>query len=179
MTEAVDIERERYISSGKASHEAKVYASGLLELTFIAEDARSYDAALSAGREAVGMLRTLVASDENEQPELVEALGHPSWSELFARQWSAAKAAADEALALDPTKLWIETNAVHTRMFGGERETARERYLANRGKQIEGQGAWEKVVLDDFAQFREAGPKDPLMEEIEKEFAGATQSPAN
>jgi tetratricopeptide (TPR) repeat protein len=74
MTEAVDIERERYIASGKASGEAKVYASALLRLASIADDARAYDAALSASQEAVELRRMLAVSDEKERPDLARSL---------------------------------------------------------------------------------------------------------
>jgi tetratricopeptide (TPR) repeat protein len=173
ITESANIFRDSYVVSGNAVDEGKLYSSGLGKLMSIAGDAREDNTAVSAGQERIGVLRTLTVSDEKLKPELTQTLGLLSWYSLLTRQWPEAKAAADEALALDPKQIWIETNAAHARMFGGDTEAARERYLANRGKKIENHGTWEEVILDDFKQLREAGLDHPLMDEIEKQFASA------
>jgi hypothetical protein len=52
--------------------------------------------------------------------------------------------------------------------------TARALYLKYRGQQnVLSDKSWEAVILKDFAEFRKAGLTNPLMDEIEKQFAGS------
>jgi hypothetical protein len=57
-------------------------------------------------------------------------------------------------------------------MFVGQVTQARELYLRYRGtKSVKDAKSWEALVLEDFAEFRQAGLSDPLMDEIEKTFS--------
>jgi hypothetical protein len=56
-------------------------------------------------------------------------------------------------------------------MFLGRVEEARAIYLSHRGaKNVVDEKSWEAVVMDDFAELREAKLKHSLMDEIEKRF---------
>jgi hypothetical protein len=58
-------------------------------------------------------------------------------------------------------------------MFLGRVDEARALYLKYRGQQqVQGDKSWEAVVLEDFAKIQKAGLTHPLMQEIEKAFAG-------
>jgi hypothetical protein len=59
-------------------------------------------------------------------------------------------------------------------MFLDRVDEARALYLKYRGQQkVVGDKSWETVILGDFAEFRKAGLTHPLMDEIEKQFAGS------
>jgi hypothetical protein len=57
-------------------------------------------------------------------------------------------------------------------MFLDRIDEARALYLKYRGQQVEGDKSWEVVILGDFAELQKAGLTHPLMQEIEKAFAG-------
>jgi hypothetical protein len=65
----------------------------------------------------------------------------------------------------------IYTNRAHALMFLGRVEEARALYLQYRGrKNVLGEKPWDAIVLEDFAELRQAGLTHPLMDEIEKAF---------
>jgi hypothetical protein len=57
-------------------------------------------------------------------------------------------------------------------MFTGHDEEAKALYLAHKGEPVAGADnkLWERVIAEDFAQFRKAGLTDPMMADIEKEL---------
>ena len=104
-------------------------------------------------------------------PQTANVWGNTSWYALFARNFAAALAAAERALSIAPALFWIETNRAHAMMFLDRIDDARAIYLGNRGREIAGQGPWEKVIVADFAEFRRMKMNHPLMVEIERAFA--------
>ena len=59
-------------------------------------------------------------------------------------------------------------------MLLGRVDEARALYLQYRGtKNVLDQKSWETIVLEDFGELRKAGLINPLMDEIEKQFAAA------
>ena len=58
-------------------------------------------------------------------------------------------------------------------MFLGRGEESKALYLAYKGKPISEEDArlWERVIGEDFAEFRKAGLMHPLMADIERELA--------
>ena len=95
-----------------------------------------------------------------------------AWYALFAREFTKALTAADRAHALLPDDLAIETDRAHALMFLERREESNALYLAHKGKPLSEQDArlWERVIADDFAEFRKAGLTHPMMADIEKEL---------
>jgi hypothetical protein len=58
-------------------------------------------------------------------------------------------------------------------MFRGRLDEARALYLKyRRAKAVVDDKSWEASVLGDFAEFHQKGLASPLMDEIEKLFAG-------
>ena len=94
-----------------------------------------------------------------------------TWYALFAREFTKALTVADRAHALFPDNLAIETNRAHALMFSERREEAKALYLAHKGKPVAGGRLWERVIVEDFAEFRKAGLTHPMMADIEKELA--------
>jgi energy-coupling factor transporter ATP-binding protein EcfA2 len=119
---------------------------------------------------------TVAAVEEMErkgkpgQDETVRALLEVAWTSLFAREFEKALAVSDRAHALLPDNLSVETNRAHALMFLGRGEASRALYLANRGKLISGADGqlWERVILEDFVELRNAGLTHPMMAEIER-----------
>jgi len=97
-----------------------------------------------------------------------QALGSLAWYTLLAREPADALSAAERALAIDPSLLWIEGNRAHALMFLGRAEEARALYLAHKDKPIpENNKVWQQVIGDDFAALRKVGFEHPQMNEIE------------
>jgi hypothetical protein len=104
--------------------------------------------------------------------ETAKALSNVAWYALLAREFPKALTVAERAHALFPDDLGIESNRAHALMFLGRGEESRALYLAHRGQRISEPGGqlWERVVVDDFAEFRKAGLTHPMMAEVEKEL---------
>jgi hypothetical protein len=57
-------------------------------------------------------------------------------------------------------------------MFLGRGEESKALYLAHKGEPLSEQDArlWERIIVEDFAEFRKAGLTHPMMADIEKEL---------
>jgi hypothetical protein len=97
-----------------------------------------------------------------------------AWYALFAREFTKALIFADRAHALRPDDLGAEINGAHALMFLERRGESKAPYLAHKGKSIQGWGAdgklWERVIAQDFTEFRKADVTHPMMADIEKEL---------
>jgi TPR repeat protein len=141
--------------------------------------------AATAGRyaEALQLQEALTARVEevetqrNGKPgeETAQALGELAWHALFAREFAKALDASGRAHALLPDNLPIETNRAHALMFLGRAGESKELYFAHKGRPISPQGGklWERVIVDDFAELRQAGVTHPMMAEIENELGAS------
>jgi tetratricopeptide (TPR) repeat protein len=102
----------------------------------------------------------------------VTQIGGLAYRFVLARDFDRALAAADQATAVAPDKIWIYGNRAHALMFLGRVNEARALYLQYRGeKNAVGEKPWETAILVDFAEMRKAGLAHSLMDEIEKQFA--------
>jgi TPR repeat protein len=161
----------------KAAADGAASAEGALERLPISEavGARRY-------AEALQLQEALAAKVEAEETKREGTPGEKTagevynvaWYALFAREFTKALTFADRAHALRPDDLGTEINGAHALMFlerGGESKAL---YLAHKGKTIRGWGAdgklWERVIVEDFAEFRKAGLTHPMMADIEKEL---------
>ena len=138
--------------------------------------------AAGAGRyaEALQLQEALAAKTEAAEKkregksgeETAQALNEVVWRALFARQFTKASTVAERAHALLPDDLTIEGNRAHALMFLGLGKKSKALYLAYKGKPLSEQDArlWERVIAEDFAEFRKAGLTHPMMAEIEKEL---------
>jgi hypothetical protein len=120
------------------------------------------------------------AQDDDVPPERRAAiLGSVSFNSVFVKRFDEARVAAENALALDSSQRWIETNLAHALMFLGEIEAADALYLGNRGLKVhDGQVLWEDAVLDDFKKLREVGLHHPHMAKVESALRGVAVRPA-
>jgi len=102
----------------------------------------------------------------------ISKIGDVAYKLVLARDFTAALAAADQAIALSSGEVWLHTNRAHALMFLGRTDEARMLYLQYRGeKNVDGDKSWEALILEDIAELRKAGLAHPLMEEIADLFA--------
>jgi TPR repeat protein len=142
----------------------------------------SISEAFGAGRygEALRLQEALVVKVEAAETEregkpggqTAQALNSVAWNALFAREFTKALTVAERAHALFPDNLVIETNRAHALMFLERGDDCKALYLAYKGKPMSEEDAslWERVVVEDFAEFRKAGLTHPMMADIEKEL---------
>jgi TPR repeat protein len=104
--------------------------------------------------------------------ETAQALKGLAWYALLSREFTKALVAADRAHALLPDDREFEINRAHALMFLERREESKALYLAYKGKPVsdEDDRLWERVIVEDFAEFRKAGLTHPMMADIEKEL---------
>jgi len=144
---------------------------------------RSISEAAGAGRygEALQLQEALSAKVEEDEikrnggkpgEDTAEALVSVAWYALLARDFIKALTVADRAHAIFPNDLGIETNRAHALMFVENEKEAKGLYFAHKGKPLSEEDAmlWERVIAEDFAEFRKAGLTHPVMAEIEKEL---------
>jgi TPR repeat protein len=159
----------------KASDKGEASATAYLDKLRVTE-------AAGAGRyaEALQLQEALAAKVEVEETkrdgkpskDTAQALTEVAWLALFTREFTKALTVADGSHALFPDDLSIETNRAHALMFLGHGEDARTLYLAHKGKLIlePSDQLWERVIVEDFVEFRKADLTHPMMAEIEKEL---------
>jgi TPR repeat protein len=159
----------------KAADKGNTEAKAQLEKLPITE-------AVGAGRyaEALRLQEALAVKVEEAETkregtaakETAQALNSVAWYALLAREFTKALTVADRAHALIPDNLSIETNRAHALMFLERGEDCKALYLAYKSKPMSEQEAmlWERVIAEDFAEFRKAGLTHPMMTEIEKEL---------
>jgi tetratricopeptide (TPR) repeat protein len=79
--------------------------------------------------------------------------------------------AAEQACIIAPDELPFQAVRASALMMRGHNRDARTLFLEHRGKTTDGK-SWEAFVTTQFAVLRKAGCGRPLMDEIEKRFAG-------
>src|SRR5262249_12303587 len=134
------------------------------------------DEAAGAGRytEALQLQEALVEKVETWETKLkgkaaddtAQTLHDLASYALLAREFTKALTASDRAHALLPDNLLIETNRAHALMFL-RGEASKALYLAYKGKFMvrphdSFMQRWERVIADDFAEFRKAGLMHPM-----------------
>ena len=113
------------------------------------------------------------------KPENFLAYGTASWTRLFAGKTGEARAAGLKALSMNGNQLWIHLNLAHAYLLEGHFDWAKSIYLQDKDKR----GSWGRngaqIALQDLADLREAGIKNPDMARAEaflKELAAAPAS---
>jgi TPR repeat protein len=135
----------------------------------------------TAGRyaEALPMEEALAAKVETEETkregkpgrQTARQLNQVVWDALFAKEFTKALTVADRSHTLFPNNLGIEPNRAHALMFMGHDEEAKALYLAHKGEVVKQYNKlWERLIAEDYAEFREQGLTHPMMADIEKEL---------
>lgn len=137
---------------------------GLDEIAAAKRQAGDRAGAASALEESFAILRSMGAKN----PTAAEDFGEVAYEFVLARDFGPALEAADLAIAAVPDQVWLQANRAHALMLLGRTDEARTIYLAHRGRLAHGKKSWRSVILEDFAELRDAGLNDPLMSDIEK-----------
>jgi tetratricopeptide (TPR) repeat protein len=139
-----------------------------------AEALSSYETSLTILLRMTSLDRTKTLWQDDVE-FVVDKIGGLAFYALLGSDFSTALTAADQAIALAPNLIWLYTNRAHALMFLNRTDEARALYLKYRGQKIPEQDgkSWQAVILDDFAELRKARLSNPLMNEIEKDFASA------
>lgn len=134
-------------------------------------------AANEAGRyaEALALQKQIAARVEGEEMKSAGKPGNNTAGELAVLAWQAllagepdqAIAACERSLALLPGDLVAEINRAHALMYLGRGAEARALYEAHKADLFSDNKPWPQVVVEDFAELRNAGREHPLMAEIE------------
>jgi tetratricopeptide (TPR) repeat protein len=143
--------------------------------------------ALDTYRHSLAIVRALVANSasntqwQSDLDFVINQIGYLAPRFVLAGNFSKALEVADQAIALAPSKAWLDVNRAHALMFLGRTDEARALYQAHRGETIpeNADKLWQRVISEDFAVLRKSGLANPLMDEIEKQFAAdaTPQSP--
>ena len=130
--------------------------------------------ALSAFRKCLAIRQRLAAADRSNaqwQRDLqysVGRMGSISWSFILAGEFTPALETAEQSILLAPDKLWLYANRAHALLFLRRADEARALYLRYRGApNVQGEKAWETVILEDFADMHMRGLSHPVMNELE------------
>jgi tetratricopeptide (TPR) repeat protein len=133
--------------------------------------------ALQSFRDSLAIAERLAKADRSNarfQSDLqytVSRIGGLAYRLVLTRDFAKALEAADAAIALAPTEVWLHTIRAHALMFLGRVDEARTLYMKYRDeKNVQDGKSWPTVILEDFAELRQAGQKHPLMDEIETKF---------
>jgi TPR repeat protein len=159
----------------KAADKGDATAKAYLEKLSIREAAGTgrYAEALQLQEALTAKVEALETKREGKPgEETAQALMSVAWRALFAREFTKAFTVADRAHALLPDDRGIETNRAHALMFQRRGKESKALYLAHKGKPVSGQNGklWERVIVEDFAEFRKAGLTHPMMADIEREL---------
>jgi tetratricopeptide (TPR) repeat protein len=147
----------------------------------ILEDALDMTLKLGRRKDAAPLQQRLVAlmlADKDTTKEtLVGAYTSLSWYQLFARDFEAARKAAEEGLKLDPADLYLETNRAHALLFLGKTAEAEALYRAHLGKKLSPTSnlIWEAAILQDFEDLEKAGVTHAEMARIRRIMARLVQ----
>jgi TPR repeat protein len=156
----------------KAADKGNADAMAYVEKLSIREEAEAgrYIEALQLQEALAAKVEAMETKREGKPgEETARELNGVAWHALFAREFTTALTVGDRAHALHPDNLSIETNRAHALMFlerGGE---CKSLYLAYKGKLVSGE-LWERIIAEDFAEFRKAGLTHPMMADIEMEL---------
>jgi TPR repeat protein len=159
----------------KAAARGQAYAQAQLDQPQISEAAEAgrYAEALQLQEVLAAKMETMETKSDAGAPDwnTAQALNLVAWYALFAQEFAKALTAADHAHALLPDDLGIETNRAHALMFLGHEKDCKALHLAHKGKPMEQDGKlWERVIIEDFVEFRKAGLTHPMMADIEREL---------
>jgi tetratricopeptide (TPR) repeat protein len=110
------------------------------------------------------------APGPSTKKNLVSALGSASWAALLANRPQPAAKYAEEALALDPSQIWIDINRAHAYLLLGRFNEAMNIYRARKDLRRPNNKSYTDDIKDDFAQFRKLGIGVAELTRVENEL---------
>src|SRR5262249_45896843 len=118
------------------------------------------------------LLATSFAADgeQGRVQRVARALGTLCWSALLAKNFTRAVWAGRHAVDLAPELNWVRSNYAHALMISGERQKAREIYLALASLSPDAAKGWKDQIIKDFEEMKKRQLADSLMDEISARF---------
>lgn len=136
------------------------------------------DAALGALRASLAVAEGLVTAhpeDGSANAALqfsITQIGLIAYRLVVNHQFALGLQAVEQCIARAPDLIWLNGVRAHALMFLDRSADAQAIYLQFRGrKNVWNQASWEDFIKSAFADLRKAGLENPLMDEIEKQFA--------
>ena len=132
--------------------------------------------ALESARQRVAVaqriLTTAAPDNIKDRTSLAGALGGLAWVLVLDKQPQQALDAANEALTLDSSLLFLQSNKADALLLLGRFDEAKAIYLANTDKKFPDGETFAAVVRKDFATMRKFGIDTPDMKRIGELLAG-------
>ncbi len=151
------------------------------------ENAGKLDAALGEFRAGVPIAQRMIKSHPNDKDWQrglqfwVFKISFVGYRFLVAHEFAKGLEAAEQAISLAPGGMvWLYGHRAHSLMLLDRTDEARALYLRYRDEKNvfdqppEQQArwtSWQRFILKEFTELRQAGLENPLMGEIEKQFA--------
>jgi tetratricopeptide (TPR) repeat protein len=120
------------------------------------------------------LLAASFAADISQVERVGRALGTLSWSALLAGNPQLAAWSGRHAVHLAPGLDWVKLNYAHALMLSGQREQAKEIYLAAGALSAEAAQKWKGAILADFEEMKKRRLDDSLMAEIGAQLDGGS-----
>ncbi|MCB0677352.1 MAG: hypothetical protein KDC30_11725 [Saprospiraceae bacterium] len=114
-----------------------------------------------AGVEKLEQALNIYPETECAPMRLPQFLGNLAWSYLLVRRPADAQAAAEKALAADPTQEWIKTNLAHSLLLQGKWKQARPVYEELSEKPFDDTQTFGDILLQDLNALEEKGIAHP------------------
>ena len=163
---------ERLAASDRANFDLQRHLStACINVGDILFEQSKLDDAFKLFQECVEKQRVTTSVSSEVTAKISGRIGNLAFRFLLARNFAQALEAADQAISLTPSKLWLYTNRAHALMLLGRTDEARALYLQYSSRpKVEGEKSWQELILEDFVKMRSAGISHPLMDEIEAKF---------
>jgi tetratricopeptide (TPR) repeat protein len=128
--------------------------------------------ALAASKEGLEIARSLAEdkTDNNAQRSLVDVLSETAVATLLVKDYASSLRLSEEAISLEPERLWLQATRAHALMLLGRADEARTIYLKYRGKSVDDKQIWEQAIESDFKELRKNGINNQLMENVETDY---------
>jgi rhodanese-related sulfurtransferase len=101
------------------------------------------------------------------------ALGSLAYQLVLSGDFARGLQAADDALSVVPNQVWIQVSRAHALLFLGHPDEAREIYTRFRGQTMDNGRPWDDALRTDFAELRQHGLANPLMEQVEGQLGAS------
>jgi tetratricopeptide (TPR) repeat protein len=101
----------------------------------------------------------------------VNLYGNLSYYMLLERHFDNAASYARQALRIEPSAIWVDTNLAHSLLLSGKSSEAIEIYLRYKGQYVFPGQTWESTINNDFDELGKHGISDPNMPYIRRLLA--------
>lgn len=124
--------------------------------------------------EASAEVQSFIGRTTQYPPEYVsdagQMLGGMAYTLILTRNYTKALIVADVTIRRFPEIGWVRLNRAHALMLLGRSKDAQNEYMSSIKAGMTAE-EWSKALTNDFAEMREYGLANPIMEKIEKSLS--------